>query len=64
MNKKFGAKTTAFLRDCDGSTAIEYNLLTSMFGVVMIGVLSAFGDSAAGLFDYISNLFVGSTSSP
>lgn len=40
-----------FLRDESGATAIEYALIASLIGLVIIGAVSAIGDSLNGTFN-------------
>ena len=40
-----------FLRDERGATAIEYALIASLIGMVIIGAVGAIGDSLNGAFN-------------
>lgn len=40
-----------FLRDERGATAIEYALIASLIGMVIIGAVGAIGDSLNGTFN-------------
>jgi pilus assembly protein Flp/PilA len=40
-----------FFRDERGATAIEYALIASLIGLVIIGAVSAIGDSLNGTFN-------------
>ena len=40
-----------FLRDERGATAIEYALIASLIGLVIIGAVGAVGDSLNGVFN-------------
>ncbi len=40
-----------FLRDERGATAIEYALIASLIGMVIIGAVAAIGDSLNGTFN-------------
>lgn len=43
-----------FLRDDRGATAIEYALIASLIGMVIIGAVSAIGTSLNGTFNDVS----------
>jgi pilus assembly protein Flp/PilA len=43
-----------FLRDERGATAIEYALIASLIGLVIIGAVSAIGDSLNGAFNDVA----------
>ena len=45
---------TRFLKDESGATAIEYGLIAALIAVVLVGALTAVGDSLKGSFDKIS----------
>ena len=45
---------TRFLKDESGATAIEYGLIAALISVVLVGTLSAVGDSLKGAFEKIS----------
>ena len=49
------------LRSIRGATAIEYGLIASLVVVVMLASLTAFGNSATGMFNNIANRFVSAT---
>lgn len=49
------------LRSIRGATAIEYGLIASLVVVVMLVNLTAFGNSATGMFNNIANRFVSAT---
>jgi pilus assembly protein Flp/PilA len=40
-----------FLRDERGATAIEYALIASLIGLVIVGAVGAIGDSLNGTFN-------------
>lgn len=44
-----------FLHDKSGATAIEYGLIASLVFLACIAAFYAFGDSATGMFSYISD---------
>lgn len=43
--------TLNFLRDERGATAIEYALIASLIGMVIIGAIGAIGDALNGTFN-------------
>lgn len=43
-----------FLRDERGATAIEYALIASLIGLVIIGAVGAVGDSLNGAFNDVA----------
>jgi pilus assembly protein Flp/PilA len=43
--------TLKFLRDERGATAIEYALIASLIGLVIITAVGAVGDSVTGVFN-------------
>lgn len=45
---------TRFLKDESGATAIEYGLIAALIAVVLVGALTAVGDSLTGAFETIS----------
>ena len=45
---------TRFLKNESGATAIEYGLIAALIAVVLVGALSATGDSLEGAFNKIS----------
>ncbi len=49
------SKMIAFVRDEDGSTAIEYGLIAALVSVAAIGALSALGDSLNNIFNMVSS---------
>ena len=44
----------SFLRDESGATAIEYALIASLIGLVIVGAVGAVGDSLPGVFTDVS----------
>ena len=44
-----------FVRDIHGATAIEYALIAALISVALIGILSATGQRASGVFGEISS---------
>lgn len=42
-------------RDATGATAIEYGLILALVFLAMLGAVSAFGQSAIGVWDRVSN---------
>ena len=44
----------SFLRDESGATAIEYALIASLIGLVIVGAIGAVGDSLNGVFTDVS----------
>lgn len=46
---------TRFLKDESGATAIEYGLIAALIAVVLVGALSAVGDSLGAAFEKISS---------
>jgi pilus assembly protein Flp/PilA len=48
-------KTTAFLREEQGATAIEYGLIVGLIAAVIIAVLTSTGTSLNSLFTTVSN---------
>ena len=53
--------TRGKLRSIRGATAIEYGLIASLVVVVLLVNLTAFGNSATGMFNNISNRFAAAT---
>jgi pilus assembly protein Flp/PilA len=51
-----------FLRDERGATAIEYGLIAALMFLACVTAFYAFGDSATGMFSYISDHIVTATS--
>ena len=49
----------AFLRDENGTTAVEYGLVASLIGVVAIASLTLLGDELDEVFDCIENQLSG-----
>ena len=45
---------TRFLKDESGATAIEYGLIAALIAVVLVGALTAVGDSLTGAFEKVS----------
>lgn len=43
-----------FFRDERGATAIEYALIASLIGLVIVGAVGAVGDSLTGVFTDVS----------
>ena len=43
-----------FMNDESGATAIEYGLIAALIAVVLVGSLSAVGESLGGAFEKIS----------
>ena len=48
-----------FLKDEAGATAIEYGLIASLIGVVIIVALNDFGDETENLYNFIETSIVG-----
>ena len=51
-----------FLQDESGATAIEYGLIAALMFLVCVTAVYAFGDSAKGMFSYISEHVTSATS--
>ncbi|AZY49893.1 Flp family type IVb pilin [Bordetella avium] len=52
------AQLSAFWRDEDGATAIEYGLIAGLIAVVIIAGLTALGGGLNGLFTRINNALI------
>jgi pilus assembly protein Flp/PilA len=55
--RRFNAKLRRFLRNEDGTTAIEYALLASGVAGVIIAMVTAMGTSVKGLYQSVSDAF-------
>ena len=53
------AKMTAFIKDEDGATAIEYGLIAALVSVAAIGALTAMGGSLSSMFNTVSSALSG-----
>lgn len=51
MNKIFAR----FVKDESGATAIEYGLIASLIGVVIIGAITTLGTRLSGTFTKVAN---------
>jgi len=52
---KFSKLVTRFKNDESGATAIEYGLIAALIAVVIIGALSAMGDSLTTKFEAVNS---------
>ncbi|PAX08505.1 Flp family type IVb pilin [Sphingomonas lenta] len=50
----------AFLEDKRGGTAIEYGLIAALIVIAMMSALSAFADTAIGIWNFVGNAVVDS----
>lgn len=46
-----------FVRRCDGATAIEYALIASAIGIVIVGSVTVIGTGLDGIFNSVSGGF-------
>jgi pilus assembly protein Flp/PilA len=51
--KKFTSAVQAFIADEDGVTAIEYGLIATLIGVVMVTAATTLGTNLSAIFDYV-----------
>jgi pilus assembly protein Flp/PilA len=49
------ASLTAFIRDQDGVTAIEYGLIAALIAVVIIATVQLVGTNLSGVFSFIAS---------
>lgn len=56
--KKFTSAVQAFIADEDGVTAIEYGLIATLIGVVMVTAATALGNNLSAIFDYVGGKLV------
>jgi pilus assembly protein Flp/PilA len=62
MTSRLARSVSAFLKDEDGPTAVEYAVMLALIIVVCISAISALGSAASNTFNYVANT-VSTTSS-
>lgn len=56
--KKFKSAVQAFIADEDGVTAIEYGLIATLIGVVMVAAATNVGTKINNAFQYVADHIV------
>ena len=49
-----------FMREEEGTTAVEYGLMLALIGALIIGAVQGLGNTLATRFDAVGNLIAGS----
>lgn len=58
--RPLAATLRALLRDPRGGTAVEYGLVAALIVIAMISALSAFAETAIGIWNFVTGVVVDS----
>jgi pilus assembly protein Flp/PilA len=62
MLSRFTCRLSAFLRNEDGPTAVEYAVMLALIVVVCITAITTLGSNANNTFSYVGNQIAGTSS--